>query len=78
MPVLLVVRTSLAEPSATGHPYCIPLNEVVVFEKVAIPDTVRAVVGFVVPMPTKPEGSMVMPEDVALKAPAGVSLKEFD
>ena len=34
--------------------------------------TVRALEGFVVPMPTNPAWLIVRPEEVALKAPAGV------
>ena len=51
------------------------MREVVALEKVAMPETrnvpeiSRAVVGLVVPMPTLPAASIVIPLDVALKAP---------
>ena len=43
-------------------------------ERVRAPDTSRAVPGFVVPIPTKPEALTVIPELVAANEPAGVIL----
>ena len=44
---------------------------------VTAPLTSSSAAGFVVPIPTKPAALIVMPEEVALKAPAGVILNLF-